>query len=71
MAVSAIRRAVAATMLVASSALAAQSTEVPSTPMPPAPGVSASLDSARAERGAHLSVSILTYGPGEFVFEKF
>ena len=71
MAVSAIRRAVAVAMLVASSALAAQSTEGPSTPMPPPPGVSASLDSARAERGARVSVSILTYGPGEFVFEKF
>ncbi|MDQ8163364.1 MAG: DUF4105 domain-containing protein [Gemmatimonadota bacterium] len=43
----------------------------PSTPPPPAPGVSASLDSARAERGARLSVAIITYGPGAFVFEKF
>ncbi len=43
----------------------------PSTPPPPAPGVSASLDSARAERGARMSVAIIVYGPGEFVFEKF
>ena len=71
MAVTAIPRAVAVAMLVASSALAAQTTELASTPPPPAPGVSASLDSARAERGARMSVSILTYGPGEFVFEKF
>lgn len=71
MVVTAIRRAVAAAMLVASSSLAAQDTELPPTPKPPAPGVSALLDSARAERGARMSVAIITYGPGEFVFEKF
>jgi hypothetical protein len=71
MVVTALRRAIATSALVASSALAAQATEVAPTPMPPAPGVSATLDSARAERGARLSVAIITYGPGEFVFEKF
>ncbi len=70
MAVPMVRRILASAMLMASSALSAQTTELASTP-PPAPGVSASLDSARAERGARMSVSILTYGPGEFVFEKF
>lgn len=71
MAVTALRRALAAAMLIAWPSLAAQDTELPPTPKPPAPGVSASLDSARAERGARMSVAILTYGPGEFVFEKF
>lgn len=69
MAVTAICRVVAAAMLVASSAVAAQTTAL--TPPPPVPGVSATLDSVRAERGARMSVSILVYGPGEFVFEKF
>ncbi len=64
MAVTVVRRVLASAMLIASSALTAQ------TP-PPAPGVSASLDSARAVRGARMSVAIITYGPGEFVFEKF
>ena len=41
------------------------------TPPPLAPGVSASLDRARAERGARMSVAILVYGPGSYVFEKF
>jgi len=70
MAVTVVRRALAATMLMASSAglLRAQTAQ---TPPPPAPGVSATLDSARAERGARMSVAIITYGPGEFVFEKF
>ena len=71
MAVTAVRRALAAAMLIASSALTAQTGEPPRTPEPPAPGVSASLDSVRAERGARMSVAIITYGPGEFVFEKF
>lgn len=71
MAVTAVRRLLAAAMLMASSALAAQPTETPQTPRPPAPGVSVSLDSLRAERGARMSVAIITYGPGEFVFEKF
>ncbi len=44
---------------------------VAQTPMPPAPGVSASLDSARAVRGASLQMSIYTYGPGDEVFERF
>ena len=38
---------------------------------PPPPGVSASLDSARAVRGAGLSVALYTYGPGSEVFERF
>jgi Domain of unknown function (DUF4105) len=71
MAVNAVRRLLAGAMLMASSTLAAQPTEPTQTPRPPAPGVSASLDSARAERGARMSVAIITYGPGEFVFEKF
>ena len=71
MAVTAVRRALAAAMLIASPALTAQTGEPPKTPEPPAPGVSASLDSVRAERGARMSVAIITYGPGEFVFEKF
>jgi Domain of unknown function (DUF4105) len=74
MVVSAIRRAagrVAAVMLLASSSLTAQAAELAPTPKPPAPGVSATLDSARAERGARMSVAIFTYGPGDFVFEKF
>ena len=74
MVVSAIRRAagwVAAVMLIASSSLTAQATELAPTPKPLAPGVSATLDSARAERGARMSVAIFTYGPGAFVFEKF
>ncbi|MCA0376620.1 MAG: DUF4105 domain-containing protein [Gemmatimonadetes bacterium] len=44
---------------------------VPTTPPPPPPGVSAALDSARAESGAHLTVSVYTYGPGSAVFERF
>ena len=71
MAVPMVRRILASAMLMASSALTAQTPELASTPKPPAPGVSASLDSARAERGARMSVSIITYGPGDFVFEKF
>ena len=74
MVVSAIRRAagrVAAVMLIASSSLTAQVAELAPTPKPLAPGVSATLDSARAERGARMSVAIVTYGPGAFVFEKF
>lgn len=43
----------------------------PATPRPPAPGVSPALDSARAIVGANLDVYIYTYGPGDFVFEKF
>jgi hypothetical protein len=71
MAVTALRRALAAAMLIAWPSLVAQDTALAPTPQPPAPGVSASLDSARAERGARMSVAIFTYGPGAFVFEKF
>ncbi len=38
---------------------------------PPPPGVSPSLDSARAVRGARMSVVMYTYGPGNEVFERF
>ncbi len=55
----------------------AQSADAPSAdattadPKPLAPGVSASLDSARAVRGASLSVSLFTYGPSDVFFERF
>lgn len=71
MAVKAVRRALAVAMLLASSTLTAQTAAMAQTPPPPAPGVSAPLDSGRAVRGARMSVAIITYGPGEFVFEKF
>ena len=38
---------------------------------PPAPGTSAILDSARAVRGQSLVISLITYGPGDEVFERF
>jgi hypothetical protein len=38
---------------------------------PPPPGVSPALDSARAARGEELTVSLITYGPGDQVFERF
>ncbi len=38
---------------------------------PPPPGVSPSLDSARAVNGERLVVSLLTYGPSDVVFERF
>jgi len=38
---------------------------------PPAPGTNLALDSARALRGARLSVSLITYGAGNEVFERF
>jgi hypothetical protein len=41
------------------------------TPPPPAPGVSAALDSARALRGQSLEIAVYTYGPGDEVFERF
>lgn len=44
---------------------------VAQTPPPPAPGVDASLDSARAVRGAGLQIAVYTYGPGDAVFERF
>jgi len=71
MTVTTVRRALTAAMLIASSASASASAVSAQTPEPSAPGVSASLDSARALRGARMSVAIITYGPGEFVFEKF
>ena len=42
-----------------------------STPPPSPPGVNAAVDSLRAARGARLSISLLTYGPGDEVFERF
>ena len=50
----------------AATSLVAQSTQPP-----PPPGVSATLDSARAIRGARIAISLLTYGPGDEVFERF
>ncbi|MCO4101345.1 MAG: DUF4105 domain-containing protein [Gemmatimonas sp.] len=44
---------------------------MPQTPRPPAPGASASVDSARAVKGATLQAVIYTYGPGPEVFERF
>jgi hypothetical protein len=44
---------------------------VPQTPPPPPPGASASLDSARALRGAGMQIHVYTYGPGDAVFERF
>lgn len=44
---------------------------VPVTPPPPAPGVSAALDSTRASRGESLEVAVYTYGPGTEIFERF
>jgi hypothetical protein len=38
---------------------------------PPPPGVSAALDSARAIRGASLTISLYTYGPSEVFYERF
>jgi hypothetical protein len=38
---------------------------------PPPPGVDAALDAARAERGARLEVSVLTFGNGEVLWERF
>ena len=64
-------RAVVATVVVAV-CIAVRVTDLQAqTPPPLRPGESAVLDSARAIRGANLSVSLLTYGPGEEVFEKF
>jgi hypothetical protein len=38
---------------------------------PPPPGVDAALDAARAERGARLAVSVLTFGNGAVLWERF
>lgn len=53
-------------MSATATSLVAQSTQPP-----PPPGVSATLDSARAIRGARIAISLLTYGPGDEVFERF
>ncbi len=42
-----------------------------SSQLPPPPGVSASRDSARAVRGELIDVAVITYGPGNAVFERF
>lgn len=56
-------------------ALEAQAVPVPDnvaqTPPPPAPGVDAALDSARARAGESLQFTVYTYGPGDAVFERF
>ena len=39
--------------------------------MPAPPGVSVSVDRARAIRGASLAVSLYTYGPSDVFFERF
>lgn len=44
---------------------------VPATAPPPAPGGDAARDRARAALGARLRVTLLTYGPGDAVFERF
>lgn len=51
----------------AASPLQAQS----ATDAPVPPGVSASIDSARATRGEALTVSLYTYGPSDVFFERF
>ncbi len=38
---------------------------------PPPPGVDMALDAARAERGASLEVSVLTFANGEVLWERF
>jgi hypothetical protein len=44
---------------------------MPGPDAPPPPGVSPALDSARAIRGEDLTVSLITYGAGDEVFEHF
>lgn len=67
-----VTRAIASLVLATGSAAAQDMPDnVPRTPRPPALGVSAALDSARAERGRHLTFAIYTYGPGDEVFERF
>lgn len=63
---SALALAIACVVSAAASSLAAQPTQPPSPP-----GVNAVVDSLRAIRGARLSISLLTYGPGDEVFERF
>ena len=43
----------------------------PSEAPPPPPGANAVLDSARAIRGARVSISLITYGPSGEVWERF
>lgn len=62
---------VTAPALVQAQAATPMPDNVAQTPPPPAPGVDARLDSARAARGQSLSVAIYTYGPGDEVFERF
>ncbi len=38
---------------------------------PPAPGVDAALDAARAEQGRALEISVLSFGNGEVLWERF
>jgi hypothetical protein len=51
--------------------LGAQSSNESTSTAPPPPGVNAALDSARAIRGASLTVSLFTYGPSDVFFERF
>lgn len=79
--VRALRRMCAASLLLSpllaplvSGPLPAQSQPAivaPTDDAPPPPGVSARLDSARAMRGASLTVSLYTYGPSDVFFERF
>lgn len=55
----------------ASSARAQEVIDTSQATAPPPPGVSASLDSARAVAGAPLVVSLYTYGPSDFFAERF
>lgn len=50
---------------------AAPATQAGDTIPPPPPGVNASLDSARAVRGASLKISVYTYGTTDVVFNRF
>ena len=62
---------VAAVCGVLPATLASQESEAVTVDAPPPPGVSPVLDSARAGRGEPLVVSLITYGPGDEVFEHF
>ncbi len=56
---------------VAATGALAQAQDTKGTQEPPPPGVSASLDRARALRGEQIEVAVLTYGAGDAVFERF
>lgn len=50
---------------------AAELRAIAADPPPPVPGADPVLDSARAIRGRSITVSVITYGPGDAIFEKF